>query len=390
MAQLQHSTQRRSYDLYGHSRKVLGWNGLDVLESCDCPSLRQSVDSEPPPVGASPPSNASSSANALPLSQPAAPAQTSIATIASTPASQAPAPVAQALAPAAQAPATASQVPAAVAPASTLQPSPVPSANLQVSASNTAAAPSSKHPSSDTSESAGQPADVVLQLAKSGSTTTDRFTVGSTWAISWQFDCSKAGSDNTFKLAVQGSSYMLPITKSGLNGSDTTYFHQPGTYHRINNAMRMENRCLTMSIDRVPCPRCKQMIKATARFCSTCGEQVQPQQSTLCSQCGTPMEAQEQYCPECGALRDWSCRIADTRGGSRSVLREVQGEARDQRRRSDYVEGRAPGNRRKVPGLRHQNVQNRCRRWILLRSLWQDRGWSTRLHRVIARPSGFS
>ena len=112
------------------------------------------------------------------------------------------------------------------------QPSPVPSANLQVSPpNNTAAVPSSKQSSSDTSEASGQPADVILQLAKSGSTTTDRFTVGSTWAISWQFDCSKAGSDNTFKLAVQGSSYTLPIIKSGLSGSDTTYFHQPGTYY---------------------------------------------------------------------------------------------------------------------------------------------------------------
>jgi hypothetical protein len=71
-----------------------------------------------------------------------------------------------------------------------------------------------------------------LHLAKSGSITTDPFTVGSTWAISWRFDCSKAGNANTFKLAVQGgSSYILPITKSGLNGSDITYFHQPGTYY---------------------------------------------------------------------------------------------------------------------------------------------------------------
>lgn len=73
-----------------------------------------------------------------------------------------------------------------------------------------------------------------------------------------------------------------------------------------------------MSIDRVPCPRCKQMIKATAKFCSTCGEQVQPQQSTLCSQCGTPMEAQEQYCPECGALAI---------GHAESQIHEVAAEA---------------------------------------------------------------
>jgi hypothetical protein len=119
-----------------------------------------------------------------------------------------------------------------LAPAPTLQSSLVPSAKLRVSSSNTAAAPSSKQPSSDTPEAAGQPASLILHLAKSGSATTNAFTVSSTWAISWRFACSKAGSDNTFKLAVQGgSSYILPITKNGLNGSDTTYFHQAGTYY---------------------------------------------------------------------------------------------------------------------------------------------------------------
>ena len=47
--------------------------------------------------------------------------------------------------------------------------------------------------------------------------------------------------------------------------------------------------------------------------------------------------------------------------GSRSLLRQVQDQARDQRRAADHDEERAPGDRGQVPGLRDEDVQNRSR-----------------------------
>jgi hypothetical protein len=48
-------------------------------------------------------------------------------------------------------------------------------------------------------------------------------------------------------------------------------------------------------------------------------------------------------------------------GNTTGLLRQVQNQARDKRRRSDHDEKRSPSNRRQVFGVRDEDVQNRRR-----------------------------
>jgi hypothetical protein len=71
----------------------------------------------------------------------------------------------------------------------------------------------------------------VLAIGKSGSATTDAFTVGSTAGIEWRYDCAKAGSDPSLLITIHAPSGEVPISKNGLTGNGTNYLHEQGTYY---------------------------------------------------------------------------------------------------------------------------------------------------------------
>jgi hypothetical protein len=105
--------------------------------------------------------------------------------------------------------------------------------------SSAGAAPAAQPSPSQALVQSAEPGTTLIQIAKMGSLTTSNFSAGSTWAIAWQFDCSKAAGDDTFTMTLRGgAAYQEPIEKSGQNGSGTTHFHEPGDFY-----VEVETKC---------------------------------------------------------------------------------------------------------------------------------------------------
>jgi hypothetical protein len=75
----------------------------------------------------------------------------------------------------------------------------------------------------------------LLDVSGSGIKTTQAFTVGPTWAMTWSYDCSAFGSRGNFIVNVMTTdghgSRNAGTNQLGTGGSDVEHFHVGGTFY---------------------------------------------------------------------------------------------------------------------------------------------------------------
>jgi hypothetical protein len=89
-----------------------------------------------------------------------------------------------------------------------------------------------------TSTESSQPADqpvTRLELAGSGSKTTEKFTVGPEWTVEWSYECTgQFASAGLFNLIPKGSDavFLLPVMPNpGPKAADTQHYHEAGEFY---------------------------------------------------------------------------------------------------------------------------------------------------------------
>ncbi|MEO6834471.1 MAG: hypothetical protein ABI231_01000, partial [Candidatus Tumulicola sp.] len=76
------------------------------------------------------------------------------------------------------------------------------------------------------------PNRTILQLSGSGPETTPEFDVAATWAVAWNYDCSKAPpTARNFVVDVDGGTSQTPVSQGGQTGTNVTYFHVAGHHY---------------------------------------------------------------------------------------------------------------------------------------------------------------
>ncbi len=84
--------------------------------------------------------------------------------------------------------------------------------------------------------------ETLLSISGSGTKSTKKFTVVGEWDLNWSYHCSDSGMNGIFQVYIYDN-YGNPsfsnglINQSGASGSDTQYYHNPGTYYLEVNSM---------------------------------------------------------------------------------------------------------------------------------------------------------
>lgn len=94
-------------------------------------------------------------------------------------------------------------------------------------------------PSGNSSKST-QP-QTLLNLSGQGTKQTQKFTTSSDWTLTYSYDCSNFGTQGNFMVDIYNDDGSLDandtsVNQLGMNGSDTEYYYDAGTYYLSVNS----------------------------------------------------------------------------------------------------------------------------------------------------------
>ncbi len=83
---------------------------------------------------------------------------------------------------------------------------------------------------------------VLLDIAGSGSKTTQKFTAGKDWDLNWNYDCSNFGQSGNLIVMIYDGNGSLSYRNTGVNqlgdsGSGVEHYHNSGTFYLVVNSV---------------------------------------------------------------------------------------------------------------------------------------------------------
>ena len=83
---------------------------------------------------------------------------------------------------------------------------------------------------------------VLLDIAGSGSKTTQKFTAGGDWDLNWNYDCSNFGQSGNLIVMIYDGNGSLSYRNTGVNqlgdsGSGVEHYHNSGTFYLVVNSV---------------------------------------------------------------------------------------------------------------------------------------------------------
>jgi hypothetical protein len=81
---------------------------------------------------------------------------------------------------------------------------------------------------------------VLLDVQGTGTKSTNKFTAGGDWDLTWSYDCSSFGSQGNFQVILYGQNSSdlkgIPVNELGAKGNDVTHEHDSGTFYLEMNS----------------------------------------------------------------------------------------------------------------------------------------------------------